>query len=73
MATAELNVKIADLEPVKAALEQAADEIRRLRLALEELGDFACFAPPGLDPCECCLHVTDRVNAVLGGSGEHSG
>lgn len=47
-------------------LRGAADEIEKLRLALEVAGDFACFDPPTNDPCECCLHVTEIVNGALG-------
>lgn len=52
---------------LRDAVDDVRVEVRRLRLALEEVADCACFNENRVgDPCACCEYVVDRVDDALG-------
>lgn len=61
-----------DVDALLTVVDDLREQVRLLRLAMEETADFACFNENRVgDPCACCEYVTDRVNDALGGG--HSG
>ena len=52
---------------LRDAVDDVRDEVRRLRLALEESADFRCFNENRVgDPCACCEHVIEIADEALG-------
>lgn len=57
-----------DVDVLLREVDGLREEVRRLRLAMEETADFACFNENRVgDPCACCEYVTDRVDDALSG------